>query len=155
MIVSFDLDETLFVNPAVIETEKDLKFPKNLIFKDKLRLGTVEFLLKIRSHDIKLWIYTTSFRSEKYIRAFFKCYGITLDNIINGERHQKEVQRDRLNPLPSKYPAYYRIDLHVDDEKHVFQNGQTYGFKVYLLKENDPDWHIKLWNEIERIKRNK
>ena len=115
MIVSFDLDDTLFVNPTVIKTENALKFPYNHIFKERLRLGTVELLLKIRDNNIKLWIYTTSFRSEKYIKRLFKCYGIKIDNVINGIRHQQEVQRNKTEPLPSKYPSSYRIDLHIDE----------------------------------------
>jgi len=153
MIVSFDLDDTLFVDPATVETENALKFPYSRRYKEGLRLGTVELLSKIRNSDIKLWIYTTSFRSEKYIRALFKHYGIKLDNVINGDRHQKDVQKDKREPMPSKYPSYYRIDLHVDDDISVLQNGRIYGFKVYLLKGNDSNWHIALWNEIEKIKK--
>ena len=150
MRVSFDLDDTLFVNPAAVATEKPLKFPFNLIYKERLRLGTVELLKKIRKNSIELWIYTTSFRSEMYIKSLFKCYRIKVDGVVNGERHQREVQGNKKEPMPSKYPSRYRIDLHVDDDLSVAQNGRIYGFNVYLLRGNDPDWHIKLWDEIDR-----
>jgi len=153
MIVSFDLDDTLFVDPAGVEVENALKFPNKHIYKERLRKGTVELLLKIRENGINLWIYTTSFRSEGYIKSFFRCYGIIIDEVINGDRHQKEVQLDRREPLPSKYPAKYRIDLHVDDDSSVVQNGKAYGFRVFWLQGNDPDWHLAVWKEIERIRR--
>ena len=36
MIVSFDLDDTLFVSPPEFETEKELKFPWKMIYKERL-----------------------------------------------------------------------------------------------------------------------
>ncbi len=153
MIVSFDLDETLFVNPEKIQTEKPLKFPLNKIYRDRLRKGTVELLQWINGNDIKLWIYTTSFRSERYIKSIFRHYGIKINYIINGKRHAEEVQGSKKEIMPSKYPAKYHIDLHVDDEISMYQNGIAHGFRVYLLKENDTEWTDKLKAEIIRIQK--
>lgn len=151
MIVSFDLDDTLFVDAEKVKTEEALKFPFYLVYKERLRFGTIELLLRIRESGIKLWVYTTSFRSESYIKALFKCYGIKIDHVINGQRHQKEVQGNRREALPSKYPSKYRIDLHIDDDISVAQNGSIYGFKVFLLKNDNQDWTTNIWDEIERI----
>ena len=93
-----------------------------------------------RKGNIYIWIYTTSFCSERYIRGLFRHYGIKPDRIVNGERHAKEVQGNKTEPMPSKYPAKYRIDLHIDDDVSVLQNGKRYGFKVYLVGEQDDDW---------------
>lgn len=153
MIVSFDLDDTLFVSPEKFKTENALKFPYNKIYKERLRLGTVELLNYIKSKDIQLWIYTTSFRSERYIRGLFKHYGIQLDFIVNGERHAKEVQSGKTDAMPSKYPCKYRIALHIDDDISVAQNGKTYGFKVFLVGEQDDEWVEKIKNEIDKIKK--
>lgn len=153
MIVSFDLDETLFVNPEKVPTEDNLNFPLNKIYKDRLRKGTSELLKWINNNNIELWIYTTSFRSERYIKSIFRHYGIKIDNIINGKRHEKEIQKNNTERLPSKYPAKYHIDLHIDDEISVYQNGISYGFRVYLLKENDTLWTENIKNEILRIKK--
>ncbi|MBD5089224.1 MAG: HAD family hydrolase [Clostridiales bacterium] len=152
MIVSFDLDDTLFVDPHNFDTEPPLRFPYKFFYKERLRLGTIQLLSKIQKNDISLWVYTTSFRSEKYIKSLFRCYGIKIDNVINGERHQKEVQGNKLQAMPSKYPSKYRIDLHIDDDVSVYQNGIRYGFKVFLIKNEDIDWVSNIWNEIEKMK---
>jgi hypothetical protein len=152
VIISFDLDDTLFVDPDAVKTEKGLTFPSNLKFREKLRFGTIDLLKRMKNEDIKIWIYITSFRSEKYIKSSFKCYGIKIDEVINGERHNKDVQGYRKEPLPSKYPSKYRIDLHVDDDISVYQNGQIYGFKVFILKNDDLNWSNRLWEEIKKIK---
>ena len=152
MIVSFDLDDTFFVSDSNLKTEPPLKFPMCIIYKERLRAGTVALMNYIRSQNIMLWIYTTSYRSERYIRGLFRSYGIRLDNVINGEKHAKEVQADRADGMPSKYPSKYRIDLHIDDDISVLQNGKIYGFNVFLVGEQDDDWVEKIKTEIERIK---
>lgn len=151
MIISFDLDDTLFVNPEITDTEKPLRFPFNLIYRDRIRLGTVELLSEINNIGIGLWIYTTSFRSERYIKSLFRHYGIKIDNVVNGERHQKEVQGIKKEAMPSKYPSKYRIDLHVDDDISVAQNGKIYGFRVYLIDSGDSCWVGSIRQEIRRI----
>jgi hypothetical protein len=72
---------------------------------------------------------------------------------VNGERHAKEVQGIRVEAMPSKYPGRYRIDLHIDDDVSVAQNGRVYGFKVFIVGPQDDNWVEKIIVEVERIKR--
>lgn len=149
MRVSFDLDDTLFVDSEKFSVEKMLRFPLNRLYKERLRLGTVDLFGKLRESGIEVWIYTTSFRSERYICGLFRHYGIRLDGVVNGKRHAIEVQNGKREPMPSKYPSKYKIDLHIDDDISVKQNGDTYGFRVMIVGADDPDWDEKI---IERIK---
>ncbi|MBD5112914.1 MAG: HAD family hydrolase [Ruminococcaceae bacterium] len=151
MRISFDLDDTLFVNPDKFAVEKPLWFPLNKLFKERLRLGTIDLFKKLSEKGIEVWIYTTSFRSEWYIRRLFRCYGIRLDGVVNGKRHTAEVQNGKHEPMPSKYPSKYKIDLHIDDDISVKQNGDTYGFRVMIIGENDPDWTKKIIKHVEQI----
>lgn len=155
MRISFDLDDTLFVSEDKFKIEPALRFPFNIIFKEKLRMGSIELMKYIREQNIELWIYTTSYRSEQYIRSLFRCYGIVLDNIVNGARHAAEVQCGRAESMPSKYPSKYRIDLHIDDDVTVAQNGKIYGFNVFIVGSQDDEWTEKVKKEIERIKKMK
>lgn len=45
--------------------------------------------------------------------------------------------------MPSKCPNYYHIDLHVDDDLSVAQNGRSNGFRVFLVGAQDDDWDKK------------
>ncbi len=65
----------------------------------------------------------------------------------------REVQENKAEPMPSKFPAKYRIDLHIDDDISVLQNGRTYGFKVFLIGEQDDNWTDKILEEVLRISR--
>ncbi len=150
MKISFDLDDTLFVSPETFKVEKELIFPLNKLFKERLRFGTKSLFHYIWEQGIELWIYTTSFRSEFYIRNLFRCYGLKVHTIVNGTRHAREVQGTKHQIMPSKYPAKYRIDLHIDDDYSVAQNGKLYGFHVFLIGPPDDEWVQKIIKEIEK-----
>ncbi len=153
MRVSFDLDEVLFVSPVDHKTEPPLRFPFNLIFRERLRLGTPLLISELQKRGYEVWIYTSSYRSQGYIRSLFKHYGVKLDGIINAQRHLAEVQRDRTESLPQKLPSHYGISLHVDDEIVVVNYGKAYGFNVYQLDAQDDDWAEKILARAAEISR--
>ena len=151
MRISFDLDDTLFVaEEDGFTLEPPLKFPWNRIYKERLRAGTVGLMQRLREMQCEIWVYTTSFRSPFYIRSLFRHYGIRIDEIVNGARHAKEVQAEHSEPMPSKYPAHYRIDLHVDDDKSVLANGQYYGFLVFQIGPPDDEWAEKIIAAVQK-----
>ncbi len=152
MRVSFDLDEVLFVSPETHKTEPELRFPFNRIYKERLRLGTPELINSLQKTGYEVWVYTSSFRSQRYIRHLFFLYGVKFDGIINGQRHLAEVQRDRKQILPQKVPSMYRISLHVDDESVICSLGRQYGFEAYQLEAQDDDWKEKVIARAEEIK---
>ena len=153
MRVSFDLDEVLFVSPKTHKTEPPLPFPLNKLYRERLRLGTPALLRTLQAQGYEVWIYTSSFRSERYIRRLFRCYGVRLDGIVNGYRHQQEVQRGHREILPQKLPNRYHISLHVDDETVICSCADHYGFRAYQLNAEDDTWKEKILEEAARIRK--
>ena len=153
MRVSFDLDEVLFVSPKTHKTEPPLPFPLNRIFPERLRLGTPEVIRRLQEMGYEVWVYTSSFRSEQYIRRLFHCYHVHFDGIVNGHRHLKEVQRDNKTTLPQKLPNRYRISLHIDDEAVICSSAGQYGFRAYQLNAQDDDWGRKIIEQAEHIRK--
>ena len=153
MRVSFDLGEVLFVSPKTHKTEPPLPFPLRSLYKERLRLGTPDLLRTLRAQGYEVWIYTSSFRSERYIRNLFRFYGVRLDGIVNGYRHQQEVQRGRREILPQKLPNRYHISLHVDDETVICSCAGHYGFRAYQLNAEDDTWKEKILEEAARIRK--
>ena len=152
MRVSFDLDEVLFVDPTSFEIEDPPGFPMNRIFPERLRKGTVRLIHTLQKEGFEVWVYTSSFRSELYIRSLFRCYGIRFDQIVNSPRHLKEVQRDSASLLPQKVPSHYRISLHIDDEDVIHQYGRTLGFKTLKVCEPDDMWVEKVLDTARKIR---
>ncbi len=151
--VSFDLDEVLFVSPETHRTEPPLHFPLNRIYSERLRLGTPELIRKLQKMGCEVWVYTSSFRSEKYIRTLFRFYGIRFDGIVNGDRHLREVQGKNKTILPQKLPNRYHISLHVDDETVICSLGREYGFQAYQLDAPDEQWKEKIIERVAHIQK--
>lgn len=152
MRVSFDLDEVLFVSPDTHKTELALRFPFNKIYKERLRLGTPDLVNELQRLGYEVWVYTSSFRTERYIKNLFKHYKVHFDGIVNAQRHLKEVQGNNKTILPQKLPSRYRISLHIDDETAVCSLGPQYGYKTYQLDAEDDEWKEKIIKEAEHIK---
>ena len=153
MRISFDLDDVLFVSPKSYETEPAPRFPYDRLFPERLRKGTPGLIHTLQERGFEVWIYTSSFRSERYLRRLFRLYGIRFDGIVNGERHKREVQRDRKERLPMKLPNFYRIALHIDDETSVRDNALRDGYRVMRVMEPDEHWTERVLLETERVRR--
>ena len=153
MRVSFDLDEVLFVSPETHKTEPALRFPFNIIYKERLRLGTPDVINSLQDLGYEVWVYTSSFRTEKYIKGLFKKYGVKFDGIVNAERHLKEVQRGRSVSMPQKVPSWYHISLHIDDESVICSGGRQYGYETYQLDAQDDDWKEKVIERAAKVKK--
>ena len=74
------------------------------------------------------------------------------DQIVNYQRHLREVQRNNPEPLPQKLPNFYRISLHIDDEDVIHQYGKSLGFKTFKVCEPDDEWTDKVLAEARRIR---
>ena len=48
-----------------------------------------------------------------------------------------------------------KIDLHIDDDISVMQNGKIYGFNVFIISGQDNEWVDKIKKEIVRIEKKK
>ena len=123
--------------------------------KERLRLGTPALINRLQEMGCEVWVYTSSYRSERYIRRLFRLYGVKFDGIVNAQRHLKEVQGGRSAILPQKVPSRYRISLHVDDESVICTSAGQYGFEAYELNAQDDDWQEKIVRRTEQIRKRK
>lgn len=155
MKISFDLDDTLILTDEGVIYEKPVRNIKALFYKEKLRNKIINLCIELEKLGYEICVYTTSERSVRYIRGLFKIYGINLLNIINQRIHTEIVQGTRKEIMPSKVPSKFGIDLHIDDDVSVKQNGIHFGFNVLIVLRDDLEWDTKVLNEAIRIKKNK
>jgi hypothetical protein len=143
MRVSFDVDDTLVCAPHV-PTEQFVPHWHRLWYTEKLRRGTNSLMKELIRRRCQLWIYTTSYRSPRYLRGWFRCQGISLAGVVNQARHDRVVGRHG----PSKYPPAFGIDLHVDDSDGVALEGKHHGFAVVVVSPEDPDWVARVLEAV-------
>ena len=124
-----------------------------MIFKERLRMGAPALINSLQKMGYEVWVYTSSFRSIRYIKTLFMFYGVRFDDIVNGTRHLKEVQGNHKEILPQKLPNCYRIKLHIDDEMIVCTMGRQYGYDTYQLEAEDDNWKEKIIARAEEIRK--
>ena len=82
MRISFDLDEVLFVDPKRYEIEKPPRGLAARLYSERLRKGTPELIHELQKRGFEVWVYTSSYRTENYIKRLFRLYGVTFDEPI-------------------------------------------------------------------------
>ncbi|HAS43817.1 MAG TPA: hypothetical protein DCS93_25270 [Microscillaceae bacterium] len=150
--VAFDLDDTLLsaINEFPYEAFPPPRGVQWLGF-EPLRAATKQVFKNLKANRVETWIYTSSFRSEAYIRCLFWLYGIRLDGVVNGALHKKRVKN--LRDKPSKFPLAFGIDLLVDNSEGVKIEGKRYGFDVLHIQPQDQLWHQLVENKVNEILR--
>ena len=66
-------------------------------------------------------------------------YEIPVDGVINQQAHQR-MTNGEVDRAPSKNPAMFGIDLHVDDLEGVRLEGEAHGFSVVVVTPDDTNW---------------
>ena len=121
-------------------------------FKEKLRKGIIELCKELKALGYEICVYTTSERSIGYIKSLFSIYGIKLHSVINNKVHMEFVQGKEKKLCHQRFPRF-GIDLHIDDDISVKQNGIQFGFNVLIISKDDKEWTLKILNEAKRIKK--
>jgi hypothetical protein len=141
MRISFDLDDTLICYGAGVPCESVPPWYRRILVSgEPLRQGARELLQGLHRRGWELWIYTTSLRTPRAIRRWLRSYGIPIAAVVNQAVHDRCVRRNTNDNPPSKNPAAFEIDLHVDDSEGVRIEGIRFGFEVVVISPNNLNW---------------
>ncbi|SNR42662.1 hypothetical protein [Flavobacterium sp. ov086] len=144
MIISFDLDDTL-ISKNKFELEKS-NLLQQFFGLENLRKGTIDLFRELKKQKHQIYIYTTSYRSESRIKGTFYSYGVSVDFVINQQKHQKSIRKKDI--YCSKFPPMFNIDIHIDDSIGVEMEGQKYGFKTIIISEKDENWNQTILSNL-------
>ena len=145
MRISFDLDDTLICDLSV-PTEHSLSRWHRWRYPEPLRRGTRTLMAALARRQCQIWLYTSSGRCPRYLKAWFARLGISVEGVVNLERHQQTIGLRG----PSKYPPAFGIDLHIDDSLGVAMEGASHQFAVLVIAPDDPQWTEKVIAEVDR-----
>lgn len=143
MIISFDLDDTLISNKFELEKTN---FFQRLFGIESIRKGTIDLFKELKKQKHQIYIYTTSYRSESRIKWTFYSYGVSVDFVINQQKHKKRLRKT--NVYSSKFPPAFNIDIHIDDSVGVEIEGRKYGFKTIIISETDHNFTQTILSKI-------
>lgn len=136
MRIAFDLDDTLIPCgqrfPLATPARARLA---TLLGTEPLRAGAPAMLRRLQREGHEIWVYTSSYRSETWIRLTFWCHGVWLDGVVNQHRHDRAL-RERAR-RHTKLPPAFGIDMLFDDSLAVVEEGRRHGFSVVHVTEAD------------------
>jgi hypothetical protein len=145
MRISFDLDDTLVCYRDGAANERRLPWYMRLFAEDEpLRLGAPTLIHELQARGWEVCIYTTSQRDPAAVRRWLRRHGVAVSMIINKDVHDSRLGHDLRRRAPSKNPAAFGIDLHVDDSDGVQKEGQEHGFRAVVVLPDDPRWADKV-----------
>jgi hypothetical protein len=151
MRIAFDLDDTLIPSsPDLFPVERPRGFLGRFFAPEWLRCGAPGLMYALVRNQCDLWVYTTSLRSQSYIKDLFRWYGIRLGGAINQDIHWEWLKQQHPSRRCSKYPPAFGIDLLIDDSKGVWMEGQQFGFRVVHVRPDDPDWVQAIVAEVNQ-----
>jgi hypothetical protein len=152
MRISFDVDDTLVLHDPALPGEIVVPWWWRWRYPERLRPDARRLLQTLHLAGHELWIYTTSYREPRYLRGWFKCFGVPLADVVNQDRHDRVVKPEQFpGYTPSKYPRAFAIDLHVDDSEGVAIEGREHGFRVVVVAPTDPNWAAKVLAAVDEI----
>jgi hypothetical protein len=150
--IAFDLDDTLIPSrDGLFAVEPPNGFFRRLFVGEWLRAGASELVRELARSRCEVCVYTTSLRRPGYIARLFRCYGVGLREVINGERHYRWMRAQRGRYACSKYPPAFGIDLLVDDSEGVQMESRQFGFEMVLVRPEDDDWAAKVIQAVDTI----
>ncbi len=152
MRISFDVDDTLVMHDAPTPRENFVPWYWRWRYAENLRRGTKDLMRALLARQCELWIYTTSYRQPRYMRGWFKSFGVTLTDVVNQDVHDLHVKKSQFpGYTPSKYPPAFGIDLHVDDSEGVAMEGQEHGFRVVVVAPTDFEWMVRVLAAVDEL----
>ncbi|AMJ66793.1 hypothetical protein [Hymenobacter sp. PAMC 26628] len=140
MRIAFDLDNTLIRCGYDFPLERPRRSRlARLLGSEGLREGVVELAEYCRQQGWEVWIYTTSYRSDWHIHQLFWLHGISLDGVVNQQRHSREV-----TVRCTKHPLSFGIDLLIDDSEGVRIEAERHNFRMLVVAPDDDQWAQKV-----------
>jgi len=151
--ISFDVDDTLVCGRETPMEPNRVPRLLRFWFNEPLRLGAPALMKTLIDEGWEIAIYTTSYRSSRYLRRWLRFHGIRIGLVVNQEIHDREVRQGPYRDGPSKLPNRFRINVHVDDSDGVRMEAQQHGFEVVIVKPTDSDWDKKVLEAARRVAR--
>lgn len=145
MRISFDLDDTLICRDADVPREPALPWlVRQVVGHEPLRSGAVALLQQLRRDGWELWVYTASQRPRWQVRQWLRWHGVVVADVVNDQTHRARCHPRATGEVPSKNPAAFGIDLHIDNSEGVRIEGERFGFAVVVVEPQDRAWTRKV-----------
>lgn len=154
LVISFDLDGTLLCGglPSLEDPDAPPLVSPSGVREDRLRLGARSLLRGLIDKGCRVWIYTESMRGRTPMQEWFATLDITVDGIVNKSIHESAwAEQGFPVRCPRKYPPWFGIDVHVDNDPEVASECAEHGCPIILIDSTEIDFEGAVRGELRRM----
>ncbi len=148
---AFDLEEAIFLKGSKEAVEKPPKFPYNLLYKKKIRLGIPALFRFLTGLGYDIWVYTANYYSMDDISRLFKGYSVPVTGIVNGTQRRARSKSGSNESLKKLFDGKYKETIHIDSNSVIITKTGEEEFQEYEIKAEGSEWS----KEVIRILREK
>ena len=148
--VTLDLDEVVFCQ-GEDAAEKPFPFPRNKVFKERIRRGIPALFHYLAKQGYDIWVYTAQYYSMEYIRAYFRRYAVQLDGIITGTGRKTKDSVEARKRTEKLFNRQYTETLHIDREALLRTMRDTGTFEEYSIEEPAEEWSWAVMNIVRGL----
>ncbi|MCR4841254.1 MAG: ParB/RepB/Spo0J family partition protein [Lachnospiraceae bacterium] len=149
--VTLDLDEVVFCLSPDDPPEKQLGFPFNRIYKEKIRYGIPALLHFLAKQGYDVWVYSANYYSLDYIKNYFKHYSVKMDGIITGTGRKMKDSKDAREKLEKMMNNKYKETIHIDRNMVLRTIRDTGDFEEKEIVAEPLEWSRETINIIKKM----
>ena len=148
---ALDLDEVLFRTDGLLE--RQLPFPWNRLYKERLRRGVPALFHFLAKNGYDIWLYSSKFYSNDYIQNYFRKYHVKITGVITAIGKRTNADGDDGKHLEKLITNKYRFTVHIDNSMVLQVLRQTKDFREFPLHGEDADWSQEVMDAITQIEK--
>ena len=150
--VTLDLDEVIFRSADHPFLERQLPFPLQRFYQERLRLGIPALFNMMNRQGYDIWIYTAQYYSLEYLQRYFKHYHAYVTGIVTGTARKGPEGTDTRAELEKLCSSKYESTVHVDNETVILTRHGIQDYEEYPLSNDSEHWSRNVMDVFDRIK---
>lgn len=151
--VTLDIDEVVFQNQPGEPAEKQIPFPLNRIYKERLHSGIPALFHYFMMHGYDIWVFSEKYYSTEYIQNLFRLYHVQVHGIITGTGRKKAGFTEAKARVQKLMAERYPVTLHVDLNMVVKINSKEKSYEEYSLQDSSPIWTKNVIDIFEQMEK--
>ena len=149
--VTLDLDEVVFGSAGQDPLEKELPFPANRIYKERLRLGIPALFHFLVRNGYDIWVYSAKYYSVDYIGKLFRRYHAGITGIVTGTEKRTGKDSAEKKNVEKLIANRYRSTVHIDRNMILRTFSGEKAFEDYGLSGETETWSQEIMDIIGKL----
>lgn len=148
--VTLDLDEVVFCGEGEAAEKKRGGFFGR---KDKksVRLGIPALLHFLTRQGYDIWVYTSGYYSDDFIRNYLKKYRVIVDGVITGMARKTADRKELQEKTEQMVARHYKETLHIANDSIVRIKHGTKDFEDFEVKTDPENWSYTVMSIVKGL----